>query len=286
MEKKYGFRISAILIILITAITWGSSPFGKKGGGQVNKLTDTIVPNSTHTATANVQLLNNRFSVFLLDTTTQVWVQTPADYQQTTIRYPVIYYLGGEYAFSDSIAPDQKEWHVDETLDSLYQLKVSKSIVVYVNTFISDTSAVDQAASFLQSELKPFIDSTYRTSRTKTIITGSGINAALALYTTLKYPQSFNKAGIFSPPSGIYAYLKNRGLNGKGHKGMLFFYEGEDMEDLNELTDQIGMHSSALIYATHHQNPKRRITPMGGWLPEFYFWIMGNGYNYIIKYNR
>lgn len=285
MEKNTRIRLGGLggLILLFAVATLARQP--EWGRLRFNSLlTDTTGHTVKHTVSEHVQLVNSHFPIETLDTTTSVWIYLPENYSSTRNRYPVIYILGGEHAFSDSVSPDNKEWLMDEALDSLHQTKAPKAIVVAVHGFFSDTAHVDGAASFLKNNLKPYIDSVYRTRKELAVVAGSGPTAALALYATLRYPDVFSKAGVFSPPADIFPYLKNQNLQGKGHKGMLFFYEGKEMDDLQQLTDNIGMHSSALIYSTHHQNPKRHESPMGGWFPEFYNWILGNGYNYIIRY--
>ncbi|HRN79930.1 MAG TPA: alpha/beta hydrolase-fold protein [Ferruginibacter sp.] len=285
MEVNTRIRLGCLggLILLFAVATLARQP---EWNGVRNKINhaDTIGNRIKHAVSNQVQLVHSHFPVESLDTTTSIWIYLPSNYSSTRNRYPVIYFLGGEHAFSDSLSPDNKEWLVDEALDSLNQTKAPKAIVVAVHRFFSDTVQVDSASSFLMNNLKPYIDSVYRTQKESAVVAGSGQMAAWALYTTLRYPEVFKKAGIFSPSADIFPYLKNHQLQGKGHKGMLFFYEGNEMDDLQELTDNIGMHSSALIYSTHHQNPKRHESPMGGWFPEFYNWILGNGYNYIIRY--
>lgn len=48
----------------------------------------------------------------------KIWVYLPADYNETTKRYPVLYLQDGQNLFEDSTS-FVGEWHVDETLDSL-----------------------------------------------------------------------------------------------------------------------------------------------------------------------
>lgn len=285
MEKNTRIRLGALggLILLFALATLAGQPEWNKVHNHTIQA-DTTGILSKHTASAQVHLVHNQFKVPSLDTSTSVWIYLPQNYSNTRNRYPVIYFLGGEHAFSDSVSPESKEWLMDEALDSLNQTKSPKAIVVAVHSFFSDTAQVDGAASFLKNTLKPYMDSVYRTQKEMAVVAGSGHTSSLALYATLRYPEVFKKAGVFSPPADIFPYLKNHNLQGKGHKGMLFFFEGKEMDDLQELTDNIGMHSSALIYSTHHQNPKRHESPMGGWFPEFYNWILGNGYNYIIRY--
>lgn len=282
MEKNARIWLSALFVAMLFGVAVAQKPmaFLKEVS---EKLSDTSDAKINHTATTQVKLLSSSFPVASLDFATEIWVYLPEGYDESKSSYPVIYFTGGEHAFSDSLSSLNKEWLIDETLDSLQSNQSVKSIVVAVHNFISDTSQISAAAAFLTNELKPYIDSVYRTQKNVSVVAGYDLNASLALYTTLKYPLSFNRAGIFSPKHDIFPYLKKHDLTGKGYNGMIFFYEGDEIEDLYDLTDQIAVNSKALLYTTHAQNPKRFQSPMGGWFPEFYKWIFSNGYNYMIR---
>lgn len=280
MEKNSRIWLSALFVAVLFGVAVAQKPmaFLKEGSKAISDTSDARI---NHNVSARVNHISSSFPVNALNTSTEIWIYLPEGYDNNKLRYPVIYFTGGEHAFSDSLSSENKEWMIDETLDSL-QIKASKSIVVAVHNFISDTSQIADAARFLTTELKPYIDSLYRTNHVS-VIAGYDLNASLALYTTLKFPTAFNSAGIFSPRPDIFPYLKNHSLTGQGYKGKIFFYEGDVIEDLYELTDQIALNSKALLYSTHAQNPKRFHSPMGGWFPEFYSWIFSNGFNHIIR---
>jgi metallo-beta-lactamase class B len=54
---------------------------------------------------------------------------------------------------------------------------------------------------FIKNTLKPYVDLNYRTltDASNTAIAGSSMGGIISLYATVKYPQTFAKAGIFSP---------------------------------------------------------------------------------------
>lgn len=272
----------AIIVFILGLLAWSNQTILPLRDNAVKDTT--ISPISTHTISPHVKLVDQAFPV--LDTTTSIWIYLPDTTSKLKTTYPVIYFLGADNAISDSLSYQQQEWKIDEALDSLYQLKVQKSIVVFINNFISDTAQIENAAIVLKDQIRPYIDSLYPTNRSLNVILGSELNATLSLYTTLMYPLQFHKAGVFSPQNDIAPFVQSRSLNGKGYKGMIFFYEGKDMEDMHDYTDQLAANSSSIIYITHFQNPKRITSPMGGWFPEFYRWIMGNGFNYIIPHQR
>lgn len=284
MEKNVRIWLSAMFIALLFGVAIAQEPIRVLKEASFVNSNDTTRFRGFHSATNQVHLMHASFPISTLNTTAEIWIYLPEGYAESNNRFPVIYFTGGDHMFSDSLSFSDQEWFVDETLDSLQSGKSTKSILVAIHNFIGDTSQIAGAADFMHGTLKPYIDSVYRTQKNVAVIAGHDLNAALALYTTLKYPKDFNRAGIFSPRSDIYPYLKTQNLTGKGHSGMLFFYEGKEVSDLYDLTDQIAVNSKALLYTTHEQNPKRFESPMGGWFPEFYKWIFSNGYNHIIRY--
>ncbi|WP_458629342.1 alpha/beta hydrolase [Winogradskyella sp. PC D3.3] len=59
----------------------------------------------------------------------------------------------------------------------------------------------DAYLSFIKNTLKPHIDVAYRTlaDAKHTTIFGSSLGGLLSFYAVLKYPETFGKAGVFSP---------------------------------------------------------------------------------------
>ncbi len=59
----------------------------------------------------------------------------------------------------------------------------------------------DKYLKFIVSELKPFIDTTYRTEsdRKNTFIMGSSMGALMSLYAVGEYPDIFGGAACLSP---------------------------------------------------------------------------------------
>lgn len=165
----------------------------------------------------------------------QVWVYLPPDYQQSDKHYPVLYMLDGQDLFESMPLPALEKyidaqlaatlqhnerryanWQIDVQLSRLfYQQKNSGLIVVGLASNDTNRSAeyspwVWQAVThpegqyfseFIVDQLKPYIDSQYRTlpERRHTGIAGSSIGGLFALYTGLKYQTVFSKIAAFSP---------------------------------------------------------------------------------------
>ncbi len=103
------------------------------------------------------------------------------------------------------------EWNIDEKLDSLHAQVIVVGIehgndkrlaelTPYKNEKYGGGKA-DDYLEFIVKTLKPQIDKTYRTKTKKknTIIMGSSLGGLTSFYATLKYPEVFGKAGVFSP---------------------------------------------------------------------------------------
>ena len=115
------------------------------------------------------------------------------------------------------------------------------------------------------------------------------MGALFAYYAMLKQPGVFGKAGIFSPAfwtaPGIRSLTDSIApkINGK-----FFFYIGERegkafVKDVQEIQESLGEKSAAQIYAVTDAKGKHNEKAWRKWFPEFYCWIMAEGFNYVIK---
>ena len=139
------------------------------------------------------------------------------------------------------------EWGVDELMDSLIAAKVKPSIIVGISNGknrLNEYNPYDNEkfgagtgkayAEFLVKDLKPYIDSAYRTlpGRESTTIAGSSMGGLISYYAALAYPEVFGRAGIFSPSFWIAPQVNELtdslapGLNTK-----LFFSMGRNEGD-------------------------------------------------------
>jgi len=145
-----------------------------------------------------------------LKTTKKIWIYLPKDYSATAKKYSVIYMHDAQNLF-DSKTAYSGEWNVDEKLDSL------KAPVIVVGIEHGNEKRIDELTpfknekygggnadnylDFIVKTLKPYIDNHYRTKpkAKNTIIMGSSLGGLVSYYAILKYPETFGKAGVFSP---------------------------------------------------------------------------------------
>ncbi|MFQ6599430.1 alpha/beta hydrolase [Flavobacterium sp. C3NV] len=145
-----------------------------------------------------------------LKTTKKIWIYLPENYSATAKKYSVIYMHDAQNLF-DSKTAYSGEWNVDEKLDSL------KARVIVVGIEHGNKKRIDELTpfknekygggnadnylDFIVKTLKPYIDNHYRTKpkAKNTIIMGSSLGGLVSYYAILKYPETFGKAGVFSP---------------------------------------------------------------------------------------
>lgn len=138
-----------------------------------------------------------------------VWLPSGYD-KETSKRYPVFYMLDGSNVFVN--------WRLDETAEKLIAAnEVQQLIIVGIandgtegGRFDDYTPTpgpggrggkLDLYGRMLTEELKPFIDSEYRTlaGPPNTGLGGSSLGGLASLYLGLKYPATFGKLGVMSP---------------------------------------------------------------------------------------
>ena len=176
-----------------------------------------VVAQTPHTLTGDIRI-HKAFHSRVLNNDRDIVVYLPPGYKKEKQKhYPVLYLNDGQNLFDGATAfvPGQ-EWHADETAESLITTaKLDPLIIVGIDnvgnervneyTPVADEKykggGADLYGRMLVEELKPFIDSTYRTRKdaSHTGIGGSSLGALVSLYLSLKYPDVFRKVAVLSP---------------------------------------------------------------------------------------
>ncbi len=154
----------------------------------------------------------------LSDEERRVYVYLPDSYRRGQKRYPVLYMFDGHNLFFDSDATYGKSWGLKNYMDK----SRTQLIIVAVecshepnNGRLSEYSPFDFndekygqvegrgsiTMDWLAYELKPFIDSQFRTrpERKSTFIGGSSMGGLMAVYGLVDYNQTFSRAMALSP---------------------------------------------------------------------------------------
>ncbi|MDX6614864.1 MAG: hypothetical protein QOD75_4050 [Blastocatellia bacterium] len=171
-----------------------------------------------HTLTGDIRV-HKSFHSKVLDNDRDVLVFLPPGYEAAGGKhYSVFYMHDGQNLFdgATSFIPGQ-EWHVDETAQSLIAAaKIEPLIIVGINNAgkdrINEYTPVQDAkykmggkadlyGRMLIEELKPFIDSQYRTKRDArhTGLGGSSLGGLVSLYLALKHSDVFGRVAVVSP---------------------------------------------------------------------------------------
>jgi predicted alpha/beta superfamily hydrolase len=170
-----------------------------------------------HTLTGQFHKLRE-FRSTALGNERDVLVHLPPGYEEDTDRrYPVLYMHDGQNLFDGATAFGGQEWHLDETADGMIAAgQIEPLIIVGINHAGEDrmheltptASRKHKAggrgpsyAKFLFEELKPFIDTNYRTrpEREHTATGGASLGGLIALYLGFAVPDVFSRLMVMSP---------------------------------------------------------------------------------------
>jgi len=191
---------------------------------------------------------DNFSSAYVTARHVDVWL--PDEYAAGDQRYPVLYMHDGQMLFDSAHTWNHQEWGMDETAGRLIrEKKVNPFIIVGIwnggdyrhadyfpqkpfesmsetekdrvyqairqngaEVFKGKSIRSDQYLKFITEELKPFIDTAYRTKsdRKHTFIAGSSMGGLISLYALCEYPGIFGGAACLSTHwPGIFAMDNN-----------------------------------------------------------------------------
>jgi len=210
----------------------------------------------------------------------QVDVWLPPDYETDTARrYPILYMHDGQNLFDPATSTLQVDWGVDEALERLIAAGNVPPVIVVgvwctalrVREYLPERPFTTPAGQqklramspelqggplsdaylrFLTSELKPFIDATYRTrpEREATSIMGSSMGGLISLYAVCEYPDIFAGAGCVSTHWPIADGLIVDALPGMlPSPGMHKFYFDFGTETLDALYEPYQQRADAIM---------------------------------------
>jgi len=144
-------------------------------------------------------------------------VYLPPEYNSgTDTRYPVLYLHDGQNLFDAATAFAGNEWGLDELAEDLISSgEIEPLIIVGIYnmgtqrmaeyTHVRDRRGrggrAKQYAKLIVEDLKPFIDSEYRTlsNAANTALGGSSLGGLVTLYLGLRRPDVFGKLIVMSP---------------------------------------------------------------------------------------
>ena len=154
-----------------------------------------------------------------------IWL--PPNYDESLKRYPVLYMHDGQMIFDPTYCWNGESWEVDSIATQLIINDLIEPIIIVgiwstdkryeeycphepitsnpqtknrIQEIIKDEILSDQYLDIIVSQLKPFIDKTFRTKpeAQHTAILGSSMGGLVSLYALCKFPNVFSKAGCMS----------------------------------------------------------------------------------------
>lgn len=151
-----------------------------------------------------------------LDNHRTITVWLPPDYDQSDRLFPVLYMQDGQNLFDRKRAPYGSIWEADRIADRLVSNQQLQPIILVAidNTIHRDDEYTlfrddrEQKGGqsrlygkFITEELKPFIDSHYRTKmeRESTGVAGSSLGGLVSLTLAMDYPEVFGLCAGISP---------------------------------------------------------------------------------------
>jgi predicted alpha/beta superfamily hydrolase len=161
---------------------------------------------------------HRRFASRFLSTSRDLIVYLPPNYDQSSRgRYPVLYLQDGQNLFDPTTAFGGNDWQADLTADRLITCGSIPPLIIvgiyntgarriseYTPTRDPQSRKGGKAgryAQMLAREIKPLIDTNYRTAKSaaRTGVGGSSLGALTALHAGLCYPGVFGKLALISP---------------------------------------------------------------------------------------
>ena len=173
-----------------------------------------------HTLTGNIRE-HRGFRSKILGNRRDVLVYLPRGYRRwSRKRYPVLYLHDGQNVFDAATAFNGVEWAVDETAQRLIRTNLIEPLIIVAVANTGEERIHEYAPTrgkfdkrrrskgllknygrFLVEELKPLIDSKYRTHRgpESTALGGSSLGGLATLVLGLWFPQVFSRLAVLSP---------------------------------------------------------------------------------------
>ncbi|HEX8844354.1 MAG TPA: alpha/beta hydrolase-fold protein [Pyrinomonadaceae bacterium] len=171
-----------------------------------------------HTLTGEFRTHKNFHSSHLASDR-DILVYLPPGYDKDRKKhYPVLYLHDGQNLFDGATSfIKDAEWRVDETAQSLIKAKKITPVII-VGIYNAGRDRIDEYTPtrdmshqmggkadlygrMIVEELKPFIDSNYRTlpEAENTGLGGSSLGGLVSLYLALKHPETFGRVAVVSP---------------------------------------------------------------------------------------
>ncbi|MBC2845642.1 alpha/beta hydrolase [Winogradskyella flava] len=244
-------------------------------------------------STASEQVTTFTIAAPQLDAIKTIWVYLPKNYKNSKKPYPVIYMHDAQNLF-DVKTSYVGEWSIDEYMDALTD---NESIIVGIEhgeekriaeltPYKHETYGGGQGnayLTFIKNTLKPHIDVAYKTKSDalNTTIFGSSLGGLISFYAAIKYPETFGKAGIFSPAFWINPELFDLIGNITIPETSKFFFLVGEKEGKTMVPDQERMVAILKSKGVKENQIRNRIIEDGEHNEKFWSTYFGEAYQWL-----
>jgi predicted alpha/beta superfamily hydrolase len=200
----------------------------------------------------------------VLNENRKILIKLPKDYNNTDKSYPVIYRLDGDSdLFIETVGVVNRLVYSEELIPEMIVVMIENTNrnrdMMPTNTgFFKSEPGAKNFKEFIENELVPHINKSYRTTNEK-ILCGQSLSAIFTLYYFLESPDSFDSfiacSGGFPDCEEYFIDLTNNFLKRKQHETKNIFLT----HGLNDFLDPEGVIRKQLLSFTHKIETKENI---------------------------
>lgn len=214
-NKTNDMKKTILRLFLFGAFLFGLyGAYKYYGRYQEEKRKAAYYENLVDTSSPTVTVLRDSMLIAYQNEKRTIHIYVPPTYtQDTTTRYPVMYFMDGESSFNDleNMGP---EWQIDEVINAAAKNGEPTAIVIGIQDsenrdaeytpFVNEDNPDAHGAKFAEwvaTDLKNWVDAHYRTKKeaTSTFIGGISRSGMMAYYMMMAHPDVFGNALIQSP---------------------------------------------------------------------------------------
>jgi len=194
----------------------------------------------------------------------RILINLPKNYHNTDKIYPVIYRLDGESdLFVETVSVVNRLVYSEELIPEMIVVMIENTNrtrdMMPTNTgFFKSEPGAENFKEFIENELVPHINSSYRTTNEK-LLCGQSLSAIFTLYYFLSDPDSFDSfiacSGGFPDCEEYFIDLTNNFLKRKQHETKKIFLT----HGLNDFLDQEGVIKTQILSFTKNIETKENI---------------------------
>lgn len=191
-------------------------------------------------------------------------IKLPRDYHTSDQSYPVLYRLDGDLdLFTETVGTINRLVHMDESIPDMIVVMIentnrNRDMMPTNTSFFTSEPGADNFKNFIESELIPHINNSYRTTNEK-LLCGQSLSALFTLYYFLTSPNSFDSfiacSGGFPECEEYFIDLTNAFLKVELNKQTNVFLT----HGLTDFLDPEGVIKKQLIDFSHRIESKENI---------------------------